>query len=64
MFSSCKKMGVFLAFGLVVVVIIECCLLVPPLGFPRIYEGWSVIVIKLDMLGGLGRLINSNQFST
>ena len=39
MFSSCKRMGVFLSSGIVVVVIIECCTLVPPLGFPRIYEG-------------------------
>lgn len=39
MFSSCKSTGMFLAWGVVVVVIIECCTLVPPLGFPRIYEG-------------------------
>lgn len=46
-FSSCKRTGVFLASGLVVVVIIECCTLVPPLGFPRIYERWSIDVMKL-----------------
>ncbi len=47
-FSSCKRTGVFLASGLVVVVvIIECSTLVPPLGFPRIYEGWSLDVMML-----------------
>lgn len=52
MFSSCKRMGVFLASGFVVVVIIEYCILVPPLGFPRICEGRSVIVIKLEKKAG------------
>lgn len=38
MFSSCKRSGVFLASGLVVVIIIECFAIVSPLGFPRIYS--------------------------
>lgn len=45
--SSCKGMGVFLASGLAAAVIIEWRTPVPPLGFPKIYEGRHIGVIKL-----------------
>lgn len=49
--SSCKGMGVFLAPGLAAAVIIEWRTPVPPLGFPKIYEGRYIDVMKLEDQG-------------
>jgi len=62
-FSSCKRLGVCFALGLVVVIRIQCCAPVPPLGFPRIYEGWSIDVMLLWKAVSVVWTFCDNQFS-